>query len=178
MNRTIRDSVAKPDTLTDLSVDAFLLLDENLNLLNINDVGNKLFGVSGVDAFGKCIVDIMPDIKKSGIYKKCRNVLKTGESVIMHQKLGDRSLAVHVFKLGDSLGVIVRDITERKRAEEERELVLVELAEKTKELEQVIHLTSHDLRSPLVNIQGFTRELEEAYKKFHEVLNSETAPLH
>ncbi len=176
MNRTIRDSVAKPDTLADLSVDAFLLLDENLNLLNINDVGNKLFGVSEVDAFGKCIVDIMPDIKKSGIYKKCRNVLKTGESVIMHQKLSDRSLAVHVFKLGDSLGVIVRDITERKRAEEERELVLVELAEKTKELEQVIHLTSHDLRSPLVNIQGFTRELEEAYKKFHEVLNSETAP--
>lgn len=118
MNRTIRDSEAKPESLTDLSVDAFLFLDENLNLLNINDAGKKLFGVSEVDAFGKCIVDIMPDIKKKGIYKKCRNVLKTGESVVTHQKIGERSVVVKVFKLGNSLGLIATDITERKMREQ------------------------------------------------------------
>ena len=48
---------------------------------------------------------------------------------------------------------VVRDITARKLAEEE----LVRL---NKELEQVLYVTSHDLRSPLVNIDGFSRELE------------------
>jgi PAS domain S-box-containing protein len=113
------ESEIKPDSSSDLPVDAFLMLDENLNLLNINDAGQSMFGVSGVDAFGKCIVDIMPDIKQSGIYKKCRNVLRTDESIVVYQKLGDRSLVVKVFKLGNGLGLIASDITERRKAEEE-----------------------------------------------------------
>jgi len=172
MSSTIKDSKIKAGSLSDLSVDAFLLFDEKLNLLNINDAGQRLFGVSAEAALGKCIMDVMPNIKKSDIYNKYRHILKTGEPLVIHQKLGDRSLAVQVFKLGDSLGIIVSDITERKLAEEERESLLAKLSEKTKELEQVIYTTSHDLRSPLVNIQGFTRELEQAVKQVHEVLNS------
>ena len=118
MNRTIRYSEAKLDSLSDLSVDVFLLLDENLNLMNMNDAGQSMFGVSGVEAFGKCIADVMPDVKKTGVYKKCRRVLKTGESLVIHQELGDRSLLVKVFKLGNGLGMIVSDITELKLKEQ------------------------------------------------------------
>ena len=114
MSSTIKDSKIKAGSLSDLSVDAFLLFDEKLNLLNINDAGQRLFGVSSEVALGKCIMDVMPNIKKSDIYNKYRHILKTGEPLVIHQKLGDRSLAVQVFKLGDSLGIIVSDITERK----------------------------------------------------------------
>ncbi len=109
---------AKPGTFSGLSVDAFLLLDENLNLLSINDAGQRLFDVSAEAALGKCIMDVMPDIKKSDIYNKYRHILKTGEPLVIHQEVGDRSLTVQVFKLGDSLGIIVSDITGRKKAEE------------------------------------------------------------
>ncbi len=60
---------------------------------------------------------------------------------------------------------IGRDITDRKKAEEEQKRLNAELMVKNKELEQVLYVTSHDLRSPLVNIQGYSRELVYSLKE-------------
>ncbi|BCS55872.1 ATP-binding protein [Geobacter sp. SVR] len=51
------------------------------------------------------------------------------------------------------------EIAERKRTEQQRDRLLRELQQKNKELEGIIYVASHDLRSPLVNVQGFSRRL-------------------
>jgi PAS domain S-box-containing protein len=71
---------------------------------------------------------------------------------------------------------IARDITERRRAEEERERLTAELAEKNREQEQVIYVTSHDLRSPLVNVQGFSKELKYSLQEMTAVLQGSDVP--
>ena len=55
----------------------------------------------------------------------------------------------------------VRDITERKRADQERDRLIAELSTRNGEMEQFTYTVSHDLRSPLVTITGFLGMLEQ-----------------
>ncbi len=56
---------------------------------------------------------------------------------------------------------IFRDISDRKRMEKEREQLIKELKAKNAEMERFTYTVSHDLRSPLVTIQGFADMLRE-----------------
>jgi signal transduction histidine kinase len=53
---------------------------------------------------------------------------------------------------------------------------LARLTRRNAELEQVIHVTSHDLRSPLVNVQGFSRELSYSVKELQNLLDETDVP--
>jgi len=55
----------------------------------------------------------------------------------------------------------VRDITERKRSEEAQERLSQQLQAQVSELEAFSYGIAHDLRSPLVSIEGFSRLLRD-----------------
>lgn len=71
---------------------------------------------------------------------------------------------------GFALQIIANDVTARLQAEAHREALTRELAEKNQELEHLLYVASHDLRSPLINIQGFARLLEREWKYLGESL--------
>ena len=58
---------------------------------------------------------------------------------------------------------IIEDISARKLADAERELLISQLQEKTAELERFIYTVSHDLKSPLITISGFIGFLQEDF---------------
>jgi signal transduction histidine kinase len=57
--------------------------------------------------------------------------------------------------------MMVRDISQRKWVETEREKLINELEGKNSELERFTYTVSHDLKSPLITIKGFLGFLEQ-----------------
>ena len=53
---------------------------------------------------------------------------------------------------------------------EERERLVHDLAIKNEELEEIIYASSHDLRSPVVNITGFSHELKKTCRQLCEII--------
>jgi len=58
----------------------------------------------------------------------------------------------------------VADVTDRKLAEAERDLLIRELEQKNAELERFTYTVSHDLKSPLITVRGFLGSIERDVK--------------
>lgn len=76
----------------------------------------------------------------------------------------------HVYQRGEvaqemegAAGVVgtVQDITDFKRAQNERDAMILELERKNAELERIVYAVSHQLRTPLVTISSFVGALAE-----------------
>ena len=71
---------------------------------------------------------------------------------------------------------IAEDITDSKHAHDELQKLTLQMEHRNQELEQLLHVTSHDLRSPLVNIQGFSGELKKTIDELEKILQTENIP--
>ncbi len=66
------------------------------------------------------------------------------------------------------------ELTQRKQAEIELARLTRQLKAKNAELHSVVYVTSHDLKSPLVTIAGFSNELEKDCNKLRELLGQQS----
>jgi len=72
----------------------------------------------------------------------------------------------------DRLLAVSRDITERKKAEDELRKLAAELKRSNSDLQQFAYAASHDLQEPLRTISGFVKLIEKRYKgKLDETAN-------
>lgn len=138
---------------------------------------------------GKTDYDLAWEKEETDFFRECdHRVMESGraEYHIVEPQLhadGKRAwLDTNKVPLLDEAGSVVgilgtyEDITERKQVEQERERLLKTLAAKNKELESIVYVSSHDLRSPLVNIEGFSAELGRTCEQIASIVTEAAVP--
>ena len=126
------------------------------------------------DLLGKTDFDFYPRQLAERYYADDQEVIRSGEPLVGSEEpavdaAGNRKwYSTTKVPLRDREGRVIglvgvsRDITKRKHAEQARDVLNSQLEAKNKELESILYVTSHDLRAPLVNIQGFSHELSRS----------------
>ena len=148
-----------------------------------NKGAERLYGYTAFEAVGQPLTLIVPPELHQEVHLLLRRILQ-GESVVHHETVrlrkdgGRVDVSVTLSAVRDLRGeisgasAIARDITERKRVEEqlnelnaslERRVLqrTADLAAVNQELEAFNYSVSHDLRAPLRHIDGYSKMLLE-----------------
>lgn len=156
---------------------------EKSNIIDVNDAAIKLFKAESKEHLIKNFSKIyMPEsweaIKRilNAYYEDLENFETEISFKTFEGEKIDTIIRLSTFesnKLKNRILVSVIDITALKKLDDEKETLLKEITQKNTELEQIVYVSSHDLRSPLVNIQGFSKELEISLDEIKTMLISE-----
>ncbi|HMB25721.1 MAG TPA: triple tyrosine motif-containing protein, partial [Anaerolineales bacterium] len=143
-----------------------IALTENGMIVDLNDQMAHMFGYARDEMIGKPVMEIIAsesrelvaEAIRSGRLEPYEHLALRKDGTLFPVETRARAIQMNSRQLRVSA---IRDITERKQAETERERLIIELENRNAELERFTYTVSHDLKSPLITIRGFLGYIEQ-----------------
>jgi PAS domain S-box-containing protein len=148
-------------------------------ILSWNRASERLYGYTAAEMIGERIHKII-EPERHPVVDETLAAIARGELIDLHEATGVRkdgsimpvALTVSLVRGADGIvrgiSTIARDISDRRAAEAEREVLLRELAEQNERLRELDRMkddfvasVSHELRTPLTSIRGYLELVRE-----------------
>ena len=169
LEQLVEKRTAELGKVIESSRDLIATMDPNRRYMVFNsafhDEFQKIYGrdLKPGDSMTQALAHVPDDLAQSLTYW---GRALAGEDFTICQEFGDAALdrqwyELHFSPIRDSAGHVigavhvVREITERKRAEAEMRKISLEVQHKNAELERFLYTASHDLKTPLVTVRAF-----------------------
>lgn len=188
-SKLLNERLAKYQMLAKQANDAMMFLDKEGNIMEVNDAALRMYGYTFEEFLTKTIYDLRCVERKPEIMEQIK--LAHQEGVIFetsHYRKDGSKIEVEVSSRGNLVGEtegllsIVRDMTERKKAQEEIIIALKKAEEANLAKSQFLANMSHEIRTPMNGIIGMTEltlltELNEVQREYLTTVKSSTISL-
>ena len=192
--KALKESETRYRLVHDTAFDGIIISNAQDRIIDCNESAARIFGFSREELMGQDVLVLVPDKYRKLHKEGLKRFLTTGiskiqgrimelEGVRKHGEVFPMELALNNFMLGGQIHFtgMVRDITDRKKAEREREIIQTRLSQSQK-MEAIGRFAggiAHDFNNILTAIRGNAElaledigKTDPSYKKIDSIITS------
>ncbi len=166
---------ARLRAILDAALDCVITIDTEGRVIDFNAAAERTFGIPRDAIVGQPMAErVIPERFRDAHHRGLHHYLATGEGPVLHRRIEISALredgsefpvelAITPVRLADGKQIFtafLRDITERKQAEEELQAARIAAERSAAAKEQFLANVSHELRTPLNAVVGLAHLLE------------------